>query len=127
MSFLDEFAAALYERRHQAISVTFHSLVAPGWKPMPGDCHANVNRLCDLALGYQPVRGWLIYDLTLLRRVRFIAHSVVRDLSGDLIDITPGRLPGPKQFLVHEDQDEFYMIVTGHDLTCPASGPLIQI
>ena len=117
MAFLDDLAADLYKRRHQAASVPFQELTEPGWKPVPNDCHANVDRLCDLALGYQTVRGWLIYDLTLIRRCRFIAHSVVRDTSGNLIDITPGRLAGQQRFLVHEDQDEFYMIVKGHNLT----------
>lgn len=117
MSFLDDFAAELYERRRHAVPVPFQSLDVSDWKPEPNDCHANVNRLCDLALGYQAVRGWLIYDLTTLRRCRFIAHSVVRGPSGNLIDVTPGRLAGEQRFLVHADQDEFYMVVTGHDLT----------
>ena len=116
MAFLDDLAAELYEKRHQAVCVPFQELAAPGWKPVPNDCHANVDRLCDLALGYQTVRGWLIYDLTLVRRYRFIAHSIVRDASGDLIDVTPGRA-GPQTFLIHEDQDEFYMVLRGHKLT----------
>jgi hypothetical protein len=116
MAFLDDLAADLYKRRHKAVSVPFQALTAPGWKPIPNDCHANVDRLCDLGLGYQPVRGWLIYDLTIRRRCRFIAHSVVRDLSGNLIDVTAGRL-GQQRFLLHEDQDEFYMVAAGHKLT----------
>ena len=117
MAFLDNLAADLYKRRALAVSVPFRSISAPGWEPMPNDCHANVNRLCDLALGYKPIRGWLVYDLTDLRLCRFIAHSVVRDSSGNLMDVTPGRRAGLKTFLIYEDQDDFYMVVTGHDLT----------
>jgi len=113
---LKETAAALYERRHLARSVPFAIPPTPGYSPVENDCHANATKFCRLNKNYTPLSGWLLYDLTSLRRMRFIAHSVVRHSSGQLYDVTPGR-QADTSFLEHEDQDMFYMIVTGHDLT----------
>jgi hypothetical protein len=113
---LKETAARLYELRASATTPEHSQPQISGFTPIENDCHTNVTNFCTLARGYTPISGWLLYDLTELSRLRFIAHSVVRDDStGKLIDITPGG-QGGRLFLEHPDHDEFYMLVTGHDL-----------
>ena len=61
------------------------------WVPHPNRCHENVSVWCEANDGYEPVRGWLYFDLPGLPMSRFVAHSAVRAPDGKLYDITPSR------------------------------------
>jgi hypothetical protein len=54
-------------------------------------CHHNVSMWCQHEPDFEPVRGWLYFDLPGLNYVKFVAHSAVRTPEGELFDITPSR------------------------------------
>jgi hypothetical protein len=54
----------------------------------PNDCHKNAEVYAAAYPGHQPVRGWLVTPSSGIHM--FHAHSMVRQPSGSLIDVTPG-------------------------------------
>ncbi len=112
-----EYAASLYRRVGEGVSVQRATLDIQGWQPEPNLCHENVRSLAALGLGYRPVTGWLYFDLLyMFPYVRFTAHSVVENEASKLLDITP--LPSQRQnaatylFIRSElSHDDFHSIV----------------
>lgn len=98
---------ALFARRDDAQRpelrvVTFRD----GSRPRPNDCHANAARWASEDEDMVPLHGWLIeadhgYALGLA------PHSLLRNASGTLIDITPMGSSTPR-FLPHEGPAEAF-------------------
>lgn len=60
------------------------------WSPLRNCCHENAESFAEKDSSYIPIHGWLILDATAaIGFVRFVAHSVVQDANGNLLDITP--------------------------------------
>jgi hypothetical protein len=87
---LAKYAASLYARIHERQWVKREIIQLNGWQPAQNHCHANSMILETYGEGFSAVHGWLYldYDYT-ADFVRFIAHSVVTNQQGQLIDITP--------------------------------------
>jgi hypothetical protein len=99
---LTRLAARLYGLRHAATVVPlFQVSIGDGsqpddWTARAHYCHANVDIWVARCPEYEPVRGWVIFDLSRMPpsmkvspHLQFSAHSVVRAPDGKLIDITP--------------------------------------
>ncbi|MBD8049403.1 hypothetical protein [Limnohabitans radicicola] len=52
-------------------------------------CHDNVDEYCNINKNANPIRGWICVDAVASPFVIFVSHSIVRMVSGELIDITP--------------------------------------
>jgi hypothetical protein len=109
--------------------VPYRTIEAAGWKPAPGECHRNVDRIVAHCRQFSPVRGWLIFDMDtgsggLVSVVRFAAHSVVQTDDEQLVDITPSPGAGRYPFIIHPGPpEEFRMLVEHWSLPyvdCPA-------
>lgn len=64
------------------------------------DCHANAVRWASEVPGVVPVHGWLI-EAEDDWQLRIVAHTVVADEAGRLIDVTPLTILSLR-FLVHQ-------------------------
>jgi len=69
-----------------------------GSRPRENDCHANAVRWAAEAPGLVPIHGWLI-ETESQWQVTLVAHTVVSDEAGRLIDVTPMAIP-VRRFLV---------------------------
>lgn len=87
---LAKYAASLYARIHERQWVRREIIKLDGWQPLAHQCHANSMILETYGEGYLAVHGWLYLDYrNTADFVRFIAHSVVMNPQGQLLDITP--------------------------------------
>ena len=84
-----ELAARLYARVSEAIPLRMVEARIGECKPEPQRCHANAVTWAEYNPGFKAVHGWLCADYRVLGKVAFIAHSVVEDQAGELLDITP--------------------------------------
>jgi hypothetical protein len=99
---LNEHARALYEHRGEAIVVPLVNVSTDDWQPVVKECHENCEVWCERHPEYELVRGWFYVPFPTLAYCRFLAHTVVRQPDGQLIDITPRGMmmePTPYQFL----------------------------
>ncbi|WP_395943297.1 hypothetical protein [Brevundimonas sp.] len=90
----------VYGRRFEAISpkrleVEFRD----GEAARPNDCHANAVRWAAQTPDAIPVYGWLIEGQDAFQ-LRIVAHSVIANGRGQLIDVTPMPIPSPR-FIPH--------------------------
>jgi hypothetical protein len=99
----EELAARLYQRRHEAIRLRRARLRGIGWQPEAQECHRNAEIWCKLCSGFRHVQGWLVADYGY--QTQFIAHSVVENEKGELVDITPNDLGRDYLFLRHQEGD----------------------
>ena len=77
------------------------------WTPTPKFCHANVETWVMRSPDYAIVRGWVVFDQSvLLRRFQFAAHSVIGTPDGRLLDITPSYASQPYPFIHHPGTTE---------------------
>jgi len=60
--YLRDLAKTLYERRHEAVRVSFRDCSGPDFQPIEQDCHANVDRWGRVHPEQEPVRGWLVIE-----------------------------------------------------------------
>jgi hypothetical protein len=86
-----DLAGTVIARRTQAKVVRRIAVTLGGWTPDPKHCHGNVARWVATNPDHVAVPGWQIIDAPSLGLpyVDVIAHSVVEDGNGDLVDITP--------------------------------------
>lgn len=84
-----KYAKDLYSRTGSAALLNRAIVHIGDWKPKANMCHHNVTFWCENRHGYEPVRGWLYFDLPGFPFVKFVAHSAVRTPEGELFDITP--------------------------------------
>ncbi|PJO60628.1 hypothetical protein CWD85_03445 [Burkholderia pseudomallei] len=99
---LVDHARALYERRGEAVIVPLVDVSTDEWQPVEKGCHENCEVWCERHQEYELVRGWIYVPLPSLAYCRFLAHTVVRQPDGHLIDITPRGVilePTPYRFL----------------------------
>lgn len=87
---LEKYAASLYARKHECQFVPKEMIQLDGWQPLHHQCHSNVLILETYGEGFSAVHGWLYLDFSgSADFVRFIAHSVICNADGKLIDVTP--------------------------------------
>lgn len=81
-------ALILHERRKDVGRIEYVSPCPADWVPAQSCCHQNAAAWVERFPSWEVVRGWLlIADDDVLGTI-FDAHSVVRDLRGDLWDVT---------------------------------------
>jgi hypothetical protein len=76
--------ASIYARKAEAFGVPR----APAEGAELGRCHANAAAFCSTNPGHSVVTGWIVMPMG-LDHYWFCPHSVVRDGSGKLLDVTP--------------------------------------
>lgn len=87
---LAKYAESLYARKHECQFIPKEIIQLDGWHPLNNQCHSNVLILEAYGDGFSAVHGWLYLDFNSMTDfVRFIAHSVVCNADGKLIDVTP--------------------------------------
>lgn len=87
---LAKYAQALYARKHECQLVPKQIIHLDEWQPVQNQCHSNVLILETYGKGYSAVHGWLYIDYDgKADFVRFVAHSVLINQQGKLIDVTP--------------------------------------
>lgn len=85
------------------------------WKPQEKMCHHNVTYFCEKNQEYQPVRGWLYFDLPGLSFAKFVSHSVIQAPDGKLYDITPSSASQTHPFLASNlSEDDYAELIEGH-------------
>lgn len=78
--------------------------------PRRSDCHANAARWASENSEATPVHGWLI-ETDDGHHIRLAAHSLLKDLAGNLFDITPTH-PFDPPFLIHNGgSEEFFALL----------------
>lgn len=113
---LRAYGQELYERRAQAQTVALSEVrLGSQWRPLFKQCHDNVD--CWVAnhpkvaggRQHEAVRGWLYFDMAgVLPYVKFVAHSVVRNDGGRLLDITPNLTGNTYPFIPANVLDETF-------------------
>ncbi|WOB79900.1 hypothetical protein [Brevundimonas nasdae] len=73
----------------------------------PNDCHANAVRWAAQTPDAIPVHGWLIEAHDEFQ-LHIVAHSVVSDERGRLIDVTPMPIASPRFIPHHGTGDAFF-------------------
>lgn len=87
---LAKYAESLYGRKYEGVFVKRESITLDDWQPLRHQCHANAMILETYGQGFSAVHGWLyLDDKNQMDFVRFVAHSVVMNSDGELLDITP--------------------------------------
>jgi len=106
--YLTDLARSLYDRLQLAVPVPFEDHSSDQFQPKAKECHVNVDLWCQLNPDHKPIR--LVIDMSALRRVHFVAHSVVEDAYGRRFDVTPQQTFAEYSFLEDEDIDEVYVL-----------------
>ena len=78
----------------------------------PNDCHANAVRWAAQTPDAIPVHGWLIEAQDAFQ-LHIVAHSVVADEHGRLIDVTPMPTASPR-FILHRGTGEAFFRLLPH-------------
>lgn len=86
----------------------------PSWDPVPAACHANIDRWIESHPADVAVRGWLHEPFVGLAH-RFVAHSVVRTATGDLVDVTLSARQSKLRFIAHPGSERDFFAL----LHCP--------
>ena len=104
-----EIGRRLYARRKEGVVTKIASVEIGDWKPSEHECHGNVTTWCERNPQHKPVRGWLFFDFDdYFPHVRFVAHSVIEDENGNLIDITPVISFSRYPFIRAEEDEEMF-------------------
>jgi len=74
----DALAAALYDRRSEAMAVPYEKVSLGDRDPERGECHKNVDARNELHPDDHVVRGWLYENQAMSGTANFHAHSVNR-------------------------------------------------
>lgn len=117
-----DYEASICQRLDQAVHVPFHQVSVPDWSPKVADCHANVDKWVQAHPECTAIRGWVTYaDFGVA--IGLTAHSVVRNIDGRLIDITPLGNEDCRlgmRFIPHlgEDRDFFALKELGIYINC---------
>lgn len=103
------YAKSLYERRDEAIVVTKITVNLPDWEPKANACHDNCAEWYLRQGNCEIIHGWICIDASVLGFYRFVAHSVIKDSTGSLIDITPSSITSELLFLSGGlDSDQYF-------------------
>lgn len=88
-----KYAESLYARIDECQHIKRETIQLNDWQPVQNQCHANAMILETYGEGFSAVHGWLYLDYAgQTDFVRFVAHSVVKDQQGYLLDITPAAI-----------------------------------
>lgn len=120
-----EYEASLCARREDAAVVPFLKVAFDGWSPKVGCCHQNADMWVRANPEFEVVRGWVTYASFGGDSFGLTAHSIVRDRSGALFDITPlddEGLRASMHFILHEGDPTifFEMKALGINICCLA-------
>ena len=92
----------------------------PTWQAEVARCHDNVDRWLLAHPGDQPVRGGLIqYEMG--ESFSLAAHSMGRNLAGELLDVTLEREVSPRRFIEHPAAIGFFFCTAMWTIT-PSHG-----
>jgi hypothetical protein len=87
-------------------------------------CHTNADRFVAGNQRYRVVRGWLFFDfraaalMGLEPTIRFTAHSIVQNDSGDRYEITPSQASQCYPFIEHPfGNEDFEKLVDSRKLS----------
>ncbi|WP_156173978.1 hypothetical protein [Cupriavidus basilensis] len=83
-----EMAAALAHKLAEAEHIDYVTPCPIDWSPRPSHCHDNAEEWVRLHPTWSVVCGWLHVSGNVESGAIFDAHSVVRDASGRLWDVT---------------------------------------
>jgi hypothetical protein len=86
---LQDEAANIFARRDEGVRVQRGAISFFGWQPVSNKCHDNAILAAKSDQTYVRIYGWLNMGMIEAKVVRFASHSVVRNIDGRLIDITP--------------------------------------
>jgi hypothetical protein len=103
-----DYIQGLISKISSAKIIEHKNICIGAWYPKEHRCHDNVARLCELDSSYKNVYGFLYSDTPEFGEISFIFHSVVKDLNGNLIDITPTSAIFKYPFIESGIQDEAY-------------------
>ena len=113
-----EIGRRLFARRSEGVIAKLKKVQIGDWRPSERECHRNVTIWCEQRADHKAVRGWLFFDLTgVVPLVRFTAHSVVEDVNGDLVDITPAKVFQSYPFIRAEEDEETFESLVEHGIT----------
>jgi hypothetical protein len=93
------YAKLFYEKRGEAFYVPRVRVELPGWQPKVNECHENCAEWYLREGNCEIVHGWICVDATAMGFYRFAAHSVIKDSTGSLFDITPTTINSELLFL----------------------------
>lgn len=97
---LSAYAASLFERLPQAEHIPFRAVEINGQAAPQRNCHENARLWSENNPGWVVVDGWLCLEGGPLSPFTiFVAHSVVRDPTGQVVDVTPLIAQEPRPFL----------------------------
>jgi hypothetical protein len=111
---INDYGKGLYSLINTAIGLKCAVVKVGDWKPKPHMCHHNVTKWCSMKEGFEPVRGWLYFDIPSLKCVKFIAHSVVKTLNGEFFDITPVNASQGYPFILSGLTDSEFEKIVGY-------------
>jgi hypothetical protein len=122
-----EYESAVCARVDQAVRVPFRKVLLADWSPKVAECHQNADIWVAVNPAFEAVRGWVIYASFGGDSVGLTAHSIVRDQSGALFDITPlgsEYARNGMRFVEHEGDPAIFekMKAMGINIHCPDFG-----
>ena len=108
---IERYGALLAQQINEAVVVPFRQVNLGEWTPELNKCHHNVAAWIESNPHHWQVLGWLVVAAPNSDYIRFVAHSVVEDDTGNRFDITPLNATGPRPFLeAGIDGDDFFWI-----------------
>jgi len=103
------YAKLLYEKRSEAIHVPKVAVELPGWQPIANECHENCAEWYLRQGNCEIIHGWICVDASAMGFYRFVAHSVIKDSTGSVFDITPTTISSEMLFLSGGlDSDQYF-------------------
>lgn len=96
-------------KSEEAVILRRAEIIGGNWEPQANDCHRNVSTWCEHNEQYEPIRGWLYFDLPGANCVKFVAHSAVLTPEKELRDITPSNASQDYPFIPGNLPEEEYV------------------
>jgi hypothetical protein len=121
-----EYEAGICARIREARVVPFRSVSIGDWHPKVAACHENVDEWVQANPGASAVRGWVIWWTGGDEMFVLTAHSVVRDVKGQIFDITPlgdeRQRPG-MHFIAHTGDEGTWLSRKTGEIRCVGGRP----
>ena len=122
-----EYETAICKELPRARVVGFKKIAVGDWVPTYNECHKNVDRWIEATPTHEAVRGWVVYKECAIRAtlgLELTTHSVVRNETGDLFDITPlldERQRPSMRFVAHIGDEAVFWVLerTNRFICCP--------
>lgn len=93
-------SGALAEVGRHALTIERYANELPDWEGWPNHCHAQVAWWLQWHAGDVAVRGWLL-DGSGGDQVHLVAHSLVRTVAGEVVDVAFDVSPHEQTFFEH--------------------------